>query len=221
MLLQFLKDYTTNPQLQDKIEVLTEHAIERAEYTIIRGKDRKGYAYYTPLIRTDIKTLDLGAKTLFPETLDISLLKYCYDLEKIDLSANRIKHIVLDGLEDNYTIETIILSNNELQSIKLPPIPNLKTLILKNNKLRTIDLKALAKCQKLEVLDLSGNFLEALDLSPLANCENLKKIILTNNLLKKLDVTPLEDIYSLETLAVDEKTQIQGTRNDHPFIIKS
>lgn len=127
------------------------------------------------------------------KTADIQVLRYCTELEALDLGHHSIDDIS-------------VLAN----------LKKLKTLIVIDN--RVSDLSPLAELPDLEYLELF--LLRVTDLTPLANHEKLKHLNLAHNRLSKSDLTPLYTLTGLERLWINScglsKKQQQELREALP-----
>ncbi len=83
-----------------------------------------------------------------------------------------------------------------------------RELNLSYRRISEIDLRPLAKCQNLEILDLSDNLISQIYLWPLMKCKQLKQLRLSHNRFKRIDVTPLLDIPQLRTIDIDDTVEI-------------
>ncbi|MCR5073442.1 MAG: hypothetical protein K6A39_06470 [Clostridiales bacterium] len=110
------------------------------------------------------------------KTEDIEVLKYCTDLEGLDLGHHSIDDISV------------------LTSLK-----KLRVLIVIDN--RVSDLTPLSELTELEYLELF--LLRVTDVSPLANLKKLKHLNLAHNRLGKSDISPLCTMTGLERLWVN------------------
>ncbi len=110
------------------------------------------------------------------KTKDIEVLKYCTDLEGLDLGHHSIDDIS-------------VLAN----------LKKLRVLIVIDN--RVSDLTPLADLSELEYLELF--LLRVTDVSPLANLKKLRHLNLAHNRLGKSDISPLCTMTWLERLWVN------------------
>ena len=116
---------------------------------------------------TDIQIVHL-TWTLTNE--NVQVLRYCNEVEYLDLGHNTLSDITFMGY-----------------------MPNLKYVILSYNHVR--DLTPLSNCKKLEMLEM--NFCHLLqDISPLAECENLKMLNISAT--KVQDISPVFGLKKLE-----------------------
>lgn len=123
-----------------------------------------------------LKKLDLSNNVLEEKTVKDLNLGSKVALEEINLSSNNLTDISLAGEEDNNTLKTVNLSNNNLVHVDVTKNKNLTTLDLANNKITNINLQ---NNQKLLYLTLTNNPLASLDLS---NNKSLSSLLITNNL---------------------------------------
>ena len=79
-------------------------------------------------------------------------------------------------------------SDNQLTSLDVSKLTNLRTLICGNNQLTSLDVSALTN---LEWLNCSGNQLTSLDVSGLTN---LERLLCHNNRLTSIDLTGLDNL---------------------------
>ncbi len=113
---------------------------------------------------------------------DIEVLKYCTDLQALDLGHQAITDISVIG---DY-------------------LPNLRVLILADN--RITDLSPLTKLKHLHYLEFFVN--QVTDLSPLAECRELVDLNISYNY-RINDITPLLDLPLLERLWL-ERTSVSA-----------
>jgi len=101
-------------------------------------------------------------------------------LQELWLDKNNLQRIDLKSLPR--TIQTLVLSENELTYISLLPLrgSNIETLRLDSNKIRRINLLPL-RGSNIETLRLGSNKIKRIDIEPLLKCQNLKKVSLGGN----------------------------------------
>ena len=133
---------------------------------------------------SDIKIVHL---TWTLTNTNVQVLRYCNEVEYLDLGHNTLSDITFMGY-----------------------MPNLKYVILSYNYVR--DLSPLANCKKLEMLELYFcHLLE--DISPLAECESLK--LLNISATRVHDISPvfglknLERFYCIMNYGIPEEQQEQ------------
>lgn len=133
---------------------------------------------------TDIKIVHL---TWTLDNRNVQVLRYCNEVEYLDLGHNTLSDITFMGY-----------------------MPNLKYVILSYNYVR--DISPLANCKKLEMLELYFcHLLE--DISPVAECENLK--LLNISATRVHDISPvfglkkLERFYCIMNYGIPEEQQEQ------------
>jgi len=89
-------------------------------------------------------------------------------VKTLSLDSNVIHHMNYGSLADLNDLQTLIITNNSLQTLDgtvFDDTPSLKALILKNNNLHTIPVKSFMELSVLDSLDLSYN-----DISTLSDC---------------------------------------------------
>jgi hypothetical protein len=89
---------------------------------------------------------------------------------KIDLVMRAASRIDLSNIRRCANLEKLDLSHNMLEDLNLSPLagsPTLQELYIQNNHLTSIDLWPLADCSKLRAVDLSDNRLHGLDITPI------------------------------------------------------
>lgn len=140
-------------------------------------------------------------------------------LTELDLRGNKIRQ--LDNLDQLTALNTLFIDGNELDSLPTShekPLTSLKYLSLSDNDLRTIDLKAVpnlrllhadrnrltsltgfSRARRLDSLSLREQRTdEALDLSFLSRAYEVRKLYLSGNLLSSFD--PQVDFLNLQLL---------------------
>lgn len=120
-------------------------------------------------------------------------LKYCINLQKLNLSNNNVEDIsVLSNLTK---LETLNLSGNNVKDISsLNNLTNLNSLDLSNNNI--MDISALSNLINLKFLDISRNNIE--DISALSNLTNLTILYLWENSI--IDISPLSNLKEFSSL---------------------
>jgi Leucine-rich repeat (LRR) protein len=134
-------------------------------------------------------------------------------LREISLASNCLESIDLTPLVDCVNLESLLLNSNKLRSIDLKPLSSctkLEKLWLHHNQLVTISLEPLRECCNLRSIYLDHNeFTHCIDLEPLTKCKLLKSLRLGSNHMKgDLDVTPLMNCSSLSVLDVSVTTRL-------------
>ncbi|OIW28000.1 hypothetical protein CONLIGDRAFT_634330 [Coniochaeta ligniaria NRRL 30616] len=140
-------------------------------------------------------------------------------LTELDLRSNRIKR--LENLDQLTALNTLFIDGNELDSLHVSeekPLLSLKYLSLSDNNLQTIDMKALpnlrllhadrnritslsgfSRARRLDSLSLREQRIEdAFDLSFLSRAYEVRKLYLSGNLLSSFD--PQVDFLNLQLL---------------------
>lgn len=141
-------------------------------------------------------------------------------LTELDLRGNKLKR--LDGLDQLTALNALFVDGNELDSLPMShekPLPSLKYLSLSDNNLQTIDLKAVqnlrllhadrnrltgltgfSRARRLDSLSLREQRIDdaALDLSFLSRAYEVRKLYLSGNLLSSFD--PQVDFLNLQLL---------------------
>jgi Leucine-rich repeat (LRR) protein len=158
-------------------------------------------------------------------------------LRKIDLGANRIRHMDPDQLRGLTSLEELWLGKNKIEKIEgLEPLINLRRLDLQSNRLTSID-NLTSQVDTLEELYLSHNGIDAagcaqpsglslpfscltvLDVSrnrvettePFAHLIALEELWLSGNLIATFDqVRPASKLVNLETIYL-EHNPVQGS----------
>ncbi|KAL3285427.1 hypothetical protein HHI36_019529 [Cryptolaemus montrouzieri] len=125
--------------------------------------------------KTDIKTLDLSGSVL-NELVRLFVKEYI-NVEELNLSNCRIRHIENGTFSDLYKLVKLNLSDNLMKSFNTDSFqqPNaLSVLILSNNLLTHLDSFPFENFPKLRALDISGNGLTYLS-------ESVIHVIITNS----------------------------------------
>lgn len=111
----------------------------------------------------NLKQLDLANNNITDGSV---INERCSNLEKLDLSANRINHLGVNSLAKMAKLESLNLSNNTLTKIRLGTLSyqqNLKILNFSHNKLNKINFDLfLPHLEQLTQLHLSDNQLKHL-----------------------------------------------------------
>ena len=121
--------------------------------------------------KSDVKELNLSSRGI----TDISALSACRELERLDLTGNKIGDIT-----------------------PLMDIPGLKSLIIKDNQVT--DLRPLMALTTLEYINAEGNGITST--VPLGSLTGLKELHLAENPIS--DYSGLSKLYSLETLGLED-----------------
>ena len=151
-------------------------------------------------------------------TKTYSVLKYCRNLQALDLGHNRIHD--LSFLQEMPQLKVLILVDNNLQDITpIAYLPNLEYLELFYNDIR--DISALMGLKKLKDLNICFNRIE--DLSPLMELTGLERLwishYVSHNVKKPLDGAMVEKLReALPDTLVDTtaKSSIGNHWRDHP-----
>ncbi|MHA2360143.1 MAG: leucine-rich repeat domain-containing protein, partial [Candidatus Thorarchaeota archaeon] len=160
--------------------------------------------------------------------LDLSPLRVSQNLELLyithggkdtDLSPlasnKKLRHLTLWGCDmsdidfsslSNLPLEYLDLRSNQIHSLDLPKLPQLRELYLGGNKFQKIDLSCISKFKSLQRLNLIKCGIVEIDLSPLSGLSNLVNLDLENNRLEKLDLTPLKKIEKLVVILRRNRT---------------
>jgi len=213
-------DGIVNQQLlKSDAETVTELNLNKFDFGKIHNvKGIHGFVSLTKLIvnQHNINEINLSANTLLEtvflagnslSTIDISKN---INIETLDLTANELTEMVglpkLNKLKDldlsfnyldeitvsNASLEVLHISNNDLTSLDLSSVPNLKNLLLTSNKIHHLELLS---NKKLETLLVSDNQLENINLS---KNNNLTHLYITSNQLNSLDISNNFNIIDLK-----------------------
>lgn len=110
------------------------------------------------------------------------------DLVYLDLSSNLITTIVDNNLKHNSKLETILLRNNTVVSLRPEAfigLNMLKVLDLSHNRIAAINDSLFKNLHSLQVLDLSYNYLKMLNDNTFVGLKNLLFLNISNNLLMR------------------------------------
>ncbi|EME26755.1 hypothetical protein Gasu2_14110 [Galdieria sulphuraria] len=134
-------------------------------------------------------------------------------LREISLASNQLESVDLSPLADCINLESVLLNCNKLRNINLEPLSSctkLEKLWLHHNQLLTISLEPLRECSSLRSIYLDHNELtHCIDLEPLKKCKLLKGLRLgSNNMKGDLDVTPLLHCNTLSVFDVSATTRL-------------
>lgn len=136
-------------------------------------------SYNTKLIAIDLIANEMNS---------ITGLSALHQLKELDLSWNYFETFSIAS----QTLEVLHLSNNNLISLNISSVPNLKNLLLTSNKLESLDINS---NQKLETVLVSDNVLQTINL---AENQNLTHLYITSNLLSDLDVSANQNLIDLK-----------------------
>ena len=154
--------------------------------------------------KTPIKHLRISGCYLpqLPKAL-IIFLRNCSQLEKLDLSKNRLQSLPETFLQTCARLENLELGYNQLQSLPetlLQSCIRLKKLDLRNNEFQSLPETLLQFCTEVEELNLGSNQLQSLPEALLQTCTQLKRLGLNRNQLQSLPETLLQTCARLENL---------------------
>lgn len=143
------------------------------------------------LFANRIKSIDLSSNTKLlkinlesNELSSIEGLSKATKLKRLDASFNYLKTFSIN----HESIETLYISDNDLESFDVDGAVNLKNIFLKTNKLTSIELST---NKELETLVLSDNKIQQISLE---ENSDLTVLWISSNLLTKLDVSNLEKL---------------------------
>ncbi len=108
-------------------------------------------------------------------TIDLTPLQNCSTLQTLTLSNNQLQHIDLSPLSSCHNLSEVYLDKNQLEDIVFPSWNNLRELNLQQNHLVNFDLKPLSDCRPRSLRD----------------CQKLKLLNLVQNRMKSIDLIPL------------------------------
>lgn len=128
--------------------------------------------------------LDLQAN----ELNSITGLLELRELKDLDLSWNYFKFFSISS----ESLEVLHMSNNDLYSLDISAVPNLKNLLLTSNKLQNLDVFL---NRKLETLLVSDNELQTINLT---ENQNLTHLYMSSNLLFNLDLSYNQKLIDLK-----------------------
>ncbi len=156
-------------------------------------------------LNSELEAVELILNNRDIDKIDLTFLKYCKKLIKLDLSENQIiEKIDLSPLKNCIELEEVYLNNNQFTELDLDVFKHcnkIKSLNLASNQLSKLEnLSSLEKCLNIRFLSLSYNLFSKLDLSELSRCYSFRHIDLSNNKLTSLDLSPLENCMYLENL---------------------
>lgn len=128
-------------------------------------------------------------------TIDLTPLQNCSTLQTLILSNNQLQHIDLSPLSSCSNLSEVYLDKNQLEDIVFPSWNNLRVLNLQKNHLVNFDLRSLRDCHfpKLKILNLVQNRIKSIDLIPLRFCEGSWQLEMGGSKGLKVDVTPVFD----------------------------
>lgn len=128
----------------------------------------------------NLESLDLGgAKNL--TSLNVSTLT---KLKKLVATKGKLTHVDLTNCSD---LESVIMDDNQLESVVFGQHPNLTKVSMNTNKLKEFNASSLPG---LVYLDLAENELESIDLT---GCKLIESLWLNYNKLKSIDAGALPD----------------------------
>ncbi|XP_057370279.1 leucine-rich repeats and immunoglobulin-like domains protein 3 [Daphnia carinata] len=110
------------------------------------------------------------------------------NLQRLDLSNNRVKFVVPGSLANLIHLNEVKLNHNQMVEIPdLGPLVNLSSLNLAHNEILSMNSTWLAQTKSLKNLDLSHNKLYELPAGIFANGSRLQILNLSNNRLQYMD----------------------------------
>ena len=131
------------------------------------------------------------------EIVDISPLKYFYNLEDLSIGANKITDITVLG--ELKKLKKLEVSRNLITDIEvLRNLTNLEELYLSDNKI--ININILGDLSKLQTLYLNRN--QITDISPIGNLISLKKLDIGENNITNIE--EVENLIELDYLSLSE-----------------
>ncbi|RDD40138.1 G-protein coupled receptor GRL101-like protein, partial [Trichoplax sp. H2] len=128
------------------------------------------------------------------------------NLQKLNLSANRIDHVSELKNLNLSLFDSIDFSNNRILDINNQIIPNtqefpkIRALYIKSNKLNQIHQRAFQNLQNLEILDLQNNNIRVLSFAE--NLRSLEKLIMGKNKIQQLKSQYFQNLTNLTELDV-------------------
>ncbi|KAF5271294.1 hypothetical protein FQR65_LT05309 [Abscondita terminalis] len=145
------------------------------------------------------------------------------ELDRLDLSGNKIKSLDVESFKGLYNLSFVDLSNNFISKIypsTFSKIPQLRTLRLRGNRLTITAVSKLDSISTAEELDLSVNTLVGpLDSHTFPKMQSLKYLQLSHNSFTSIKMGCLEGLTNLTTLTL-QHNQIDVIE-DHAFIYVS
>ncbi|KAK5649124.1 hypothetical protein RI129_004016 [Pyrocoelia pectoralis] len=150
-------------------------------------------------------------------------LKSLPELDRLDLSGNKLKILDADSFKGLYNLSFVELSNNVLSKIApttFSKLPQLRTLRLRGNRLTIAALSKLEQISTVEEMDLSANaFVGPIDSRTFPKMQSLKYLQLAHNSFASIKMGCLEGLGNLSVLSL-QHNQIDVIE-DHAFIYVS
>ncbi|XP_061384281.1 chaoptin-like [Danaus plexippus] len=147
-----------------------------------------------------IHTVDLSYNQLetIPDNCFLKFPRLLY----LDLSHNSIKKIELLTFEGMRSIETLLLSYNEIKNMGLNFVRfiNLKKLELDHNELTSLSEESVKNLINLEHLNLSSNQLRTIQENSFRGLQKLQEIDLSNNQIKTVQAHLFQSNINLHTV---------------------
>jgi Leucine-rich repeat (LRR) protein len=168
-----------------------------------------------------VKELNLQKNKI--EEIDALLFNGMYNLEWLDLSMNRIRHLhpkTFDGLEK---LKVLMIGYNQLETLDpmvFKNVVNLSFLSLSGNKLKRLEPNIFDSLVNIKILDLSKNQLEVIDSRIFNELKKLHTLHLIGNNLVKLDVSTLR-LPTFRHLSLDKHQLALIDQKDFQLMLKN
>lgn len=169
--------------------IVTQHEIEEIDLSNIVNLDTLNLAG-NKLTSIDLSKNDklIVLDLTVNELNSITGLSELTELKDLDLSWNFFENFSISS----ESLEVLHMSNNDMISLDITTVPNLKNLLLTSNKLQSLGVYS---NRKLETLLVSDNVLQTINLT---ENHNLTYLYITSNLLVNLDVSSNQSLIGLK-----------------------
>ncbi|XP_047997024.1 chaoptin-like [Leguminivora glycinivorella] len=151
-------------------------------------------------------------------------LYYLYELEKVDLSRNRLSHIDTLFLQPQpRKLKTVTLAHNIIEGIPIDAfdkVTSLEELDLSHNVIRDLDSSSFGSLFRLKQLNLAFNEIDNIPDGIFVNVTSLEELDLSNNSISKLNNNTFSSLSGLKVLklANNKIIDLDGALNSLKFL---
>jgi len=156
----------------------------------------------------ELEILDLADNLL--KIIQNGFLNNCVKLDTLNLSGNKISEFEEGAFEGNQALKTIYLNSNKLKIIRnniFNPLSQLERIYFLNNEITTIESSSF-DLPNLKELILGGNKLTAFSQEALGTSQSLEELYLVDNQITEIPRLSLENIEYM-VLKLNKITQIE------------